>query len=122
MPEFQPLIQASSPGQTVSFLIPRSCSFAYIRLALEYLNTFRFCQRNGFLLALHERYKERGTFDLHIFGLSFQREVYDFFSPWGWDKGSVKEEETQKCPHAINEEEKGGPCWTCVCVAVPQTQ
>lgn len=36
-PAFQQLIQASSTGHTVSVLNPRPCSFACIRLILEYL-------------------------------------------------------------------------------------
>lgn len=53
--------------------------------------TFRFfCQRNGFLLALRASCKRRGHFDLNMFVLSFQREVCDLFSSWGWKKAVLR--------------------------------
>lgn len=76
-PQLEQLIQAFSTGHTVSILNPRPCSFASIRLILEYFRLSDFCQSNGFLIALHDSCKGRGNFDLNMFGLNFQREVYD---------------------------------------------
>lgn len=111
--ELQRLIQADSTGQAGSVLTPMPCYFAYIRLTLEYLWTFRSLPKKCLSGCLAWGLQRTRYFCPGYSCFKFsKRDLWPFFlfcpPPWGRKKAVLKGKETQKCYHAINKKGKDG--------------